>query len=148
MTIRSCSAEPEITLPTVSNNAYFYDIQDSALVELPDNLIPPVKQGSHELVRAMVFACKSCADPADRFTGYLKSFTPERKKAEEAIRQGMKPGEELPLSELKRLDALGGVLIRNPIGNKFIPADDPDAQPIYDEFNSKCPNSMIECKPR
>jgi hypothetical protein len=148
LTIRSCMADPVFTLPPSSTNAYFYDIQDSALVEMPDNLIPPIKRGSHELALAVVFACKNCADPADRFTGYLKTFTPERKKAEETMRAGLAAGEELPLSEINRLSAQGGLLIRAPLGIKFIPWDDPDAQAIINEAAAKCPESIVECKPR
>ncbi len=139
--------EPAVILPPANTNAYFYDLTDGKVVELPDNLIPPIKQAGHEYVKAMVFACKNCADPADRFTGALKSFTPQRRQAEEIARRGMLPGDELPTSEVTRLNNIGGVLIRAVDGAQFFPAQDPEAQPIIDAYMAKCAQSIVECKP-
>jgi hypothetical protein len=142
----SAGSKATSPLPAM-NRAYFYDVTSNKLVEEADNLVPPVNQSGHELVKAMVFACKSCADTNDRAIGYLKTFTPERKQAEESARKGMAPGEELPVFEITRLNQIGGELIRAVDSDKFIPADQPAAAQLISQANSRCPGGAIECKP-
>lgn len=60
---------------TSAPGIWFWDLTAGELVVLQ----PPIKSlNGHELVRAHVFACKNCSDPADRFVGYLsRVLTPE-----------------------------------------------------------------------
>ncbi len=139
-------ASSAATLPQL-NRAYYYDLAAGKLVEAPDNLIPPANYAGKELVRAMVFACKSCADAQDRAIGFLKSFTPERKAAEENTRKGMAPGEVLPVFEVNRLNALGGALVRSVEGADFVPAESPEADKIIHATSSRCPQTLVECRP-
>ncbi len=128
------------------NRAYFYDTTTNQIVEVPDNLIPPVTRSGHELVTAMVYACKSCSDASDRALGFLKTYTPERKQAEETTRKGLAPGEELPIFEVNRLKSLGGVLIRAADGEAFVAADSTEGEAIMGKVASRCP-TLMECKP-
>lgn len=57
---------------------WFWDLTAGKLVEFrpaPDQWPPPITTpDGHELVQANVFACTNCADPADRYIGYLTRY--------------------------------------------------------------------------
>ncbi|MCX5658738.1 MAG: hypothetical protein NTW19_03330 [Planctomycetota bacterium] len=83
--VGSVFAQPEpVARAGKAHNVYYFDLGTGGLYAAPSNSPMPMPAPSGKLgpngtlggVRAYVFACGNCAEPAARFTGYIETIDP------------------------------------------------------------------------
>lgn len=109
---------------------YFYDLRSNELYVESVKAIAPVKRPSgSEGVLAVVMACNSCDDKADRFIAYLEKNT-------EAYNKVIASGEPPKPEDLENKS-----LIRAVDGETWLPSANAAARAIIAAANEKCGSS-------
>ncbi|MFG0249166.1 MAG: hypothetical protein ACF8OB_09795 [Phycisphaeraceae bacterium JB051] len=115
---------------------YFMDTADGSIFTAKSDQLPPITapSGKHG-VRAFVFACGDCGDEANRFIGWLETYTPEAKKA---IYQPV-TGPEGGMAKFEMIE--NGHLIAAPDSTGvWIKANSKDGFMLMDKIQGKCGN--------
>lgn len=124
--------------------AWYFDLSTSQLFQAKPQPAPinapsgPYKGGPGG-VKAYLFACHDCADPKDRFVGYLERFLPAGKATAEAgIRSGRMP--DMVIFGLLEQDPMpaGIAEVKTPTGDDWADLSSPEAAKIVSGFKSKC----------
>ena len=108
---------------------WFYNEITGQLFASSDSSIPPIEttSGPGTGVRAWVFSCGDCANPDERFIGYLEKMHPNTKKImDEEI---AKTGASMGIGQL--IDKYSsGILVRSPNKKNWVPRISPAGQAI------------------
>ena len=116
---------------------WFYNEITGQLFAASDLSIPPIKttSGPGTGVRAWVFSCGDCANPDERFIGYLEKMQPTTKKfMNEEI---AKTGASLGIGKL--FDKYSsGILVRSPNKKKLGSPYQPCRPSHHRQFNKNC----------
>ena len=108
---------------------WFYNEITGQLFAASDLSIPPIEttSGPGTGVRAWVFSCGDCANPDERFIGYLEKMHPNTKKfMDEEI---AKTGASMGIGQL--IDKYSsGILVRSPNKKNWVPRISPAGQAI------------------
>ncbi len=119
---------------------YFMDTADGSIFTDKSDQLPPITapSGKHG-VRAFVFACGDCGDEANRFVGWLETYTPEAKKAIETPAAGPEGG----MANYELVE--NGHLVASPDSNgKWIKANSKDGFMLMDKIQGKCGNQALK----
>lgn len=136
--------QPQSWEPT----AYFYDLNTGDLFTAPADRPGPIEtdsglhQGMPAGVRAHVYACASCDDPSRRFIAWIEVpiaalAASDPQEYEQFAHRDISQGE------------VATTMIRRPDGDKWFPADSPEAQAILNEISSRCTSGerVFRCRP-
>lgn len=131
---------------------WFYDLNTNTLFRAP-LVAPPIKtpSGSHEGapagVRAYVFACNDCGDPADRRPAFLERYSPEAQRAMNALLARTTDVEMVMKRATEEQSAIGGQrFVKRPDGGKWVDAASAEADEVTAVDASRCPNgSLLDC---
>lgn len=78
-------------------NAFYYDLSNDKLFVTNTHEVPPITvpgqppDAPQSGALAYVFACRDCADSADRYIGYVELYSPEAKKLLASLDAGGEP---------------------------------------------------------
>ena len=108
---------------------WFYNEITGQLFAASDLSIPPIKttSGPGTGVRAWVFSCGDCANPDERFIGYLEKMHPNTKKImdEEIAKTSVSMGIGKLIDKYS-----SGILVRSPNKKNWVPRNSPAGQAI------------------
>lgn len=83
---------------------YFYDLGTGSLFVAPNTEVPPITAPSGKMgVRAYVYSCGDCGDEAQRFIGYLETYTPEAQRTMLALADQPDPRAVMEVEQTGRL---------------------------------------------
>ncbi len=124
---------------------WFYDLGTDQLFSADADAVPPIQapsgievDGRPGGVRAKVFACGGCADPADRFIGWLEQFTPEAQRA--MIQNQTNPIETHRATPIAYMDQL---LVRAVQGDRWHRASSEEAAGLLGSPRQRCPDGVV-----
>jgi hypothetical protein len=115
--------------------AYFYDLSEQKLFEAPQEAFAPIEGiggESGDGVEAVVVHCPLCA-PDQRRISYLKTHTPEYKRAREAARQA---GEGIP--GITRQWIADNTLVRLVDEQEWHVASSPEGIKVVSSWKRRC----------
>ena len=125
--------EPQHEVRTV--DVFFMDTADGSLfIDKSDQLPPITAPSGMQGVRAFVFACGDCGDEANRFVGWLETYTPEAKKAIETPAVGPEGG----MDNYEVIE--NGHLVASPKSKQWMMANSEQGFKIMDSVLSQCPD--------
>jgi len=156
MIVRAYSgpAVPVVPWPTV----YCYDLNTGKIFAGRKTAVAPfaTDSGSSPVpqpagVWAAVFACGSCADPANRFVGWVEALTPEARAVVEPLLRDNPDGEpHAGLLENALAGVENSVQLANPRDiNSWHAQSSPEAVRLMTEPVGKCktPGELTRCQP-
>ncbi len=130
---------------TTVPDAWFYDLGTGQLFRAKSNVLPPIESPSGPLpngeaagVRAKVFACGDCDDPANRFIGWVEKLSPEAKYTRIHEQAGAWDG----------YDTMGmtyeeGLLVRAVDGDYWYKANSDDGRALIEAPRKKCDPGVV-----
>jgi len=151
---RQTAAAPKQPPPSQPTGDWYYDLNTGTLFTAPSGQLPPINapsgptpSGEPAGVRAFVFACGECANPADRFPAYLQKFTPGAKNLFDNL-----PDDQTNLDNLgDQVDRLleggeigAGMLIADPNDLTWRPATHPASRKLMTGAWARlCPDGSL-----
>lgn len=125
-------------------DVFFMDTADGSLfIDKSDQLPPVVAPSGKQGVRAFVFACGDCGNEANRFVGWLETYTPEAYKA--IMTPQPNPNGEMDIYELVE----NGHMVASPVQKRWVKANSEAGFKIMDAIQNKCGNEAPRpCFPR
>lgn len=121
-----------------ADQMWFYDLNNGQLFSAVDQFPPiasptgPDAKGNPAGVRAYVFSCGSCADPAQRFVGYLETFPDEAHQ---------KAVSNFGSYAMVGSDALTGMLVRREADTEWVSPGSEEGAEVTTFQTKKCPGN-------
>ena len=126
-------------------DAWFYDLGTGQLFRAKGNLLPPIDAPSGPLpngesagVRAKVFAFGDCADPSNRFIGWLEKLNPEVKYS--IVHEGIGTWYDYSPTDIAYVD---GLLVRSVNGEYWYKATSDAGRKLFQVPREKCPPGVV-----
>ncbi len=130
---------PDYTGPKVETAYHYFDLKSNQLIEGPmDKFAPITAPSGGEGVRAYVYSCGDCADPASRFIAYFFKNSPAAKKLLEDSAD-MTGGENYKAW-------YDGQLVRKPDGEEWVNIHSPEGVAIAGAAKARCGDKAVECR--
>lgn len=131
---------------TFTGSNWFYDVGSGELFTAPANQHPPIAAPSgSEGVRAIVYACTSCDDEAQRGIANLFKYTDEAQQR--LVDAGSRASAQL-IDEVSREGRLIAFVPKDGDEPQWIGMDHPHAMTVLEQINAVCGgNAGIICSP-